>query len=47
MKPGGLSDSGIDSSGSRKSGEEFWLVWFPSLLAAVVITVLYLIAAMF
>lgn len=47
MTPGNLSDSGIDSSGPRESGEEFWLVWFPSLLAAVVITALCLVSGVF
>lgn len=28
----------------RESGEEFWLIWFPCILAAVVISALYFIA---
>lgn len=28
----------------RGMGEEFWLIWFPCILAAVVIATLYLLA---
>ena len=47
MKPGNLSDAGCGPSGLHKPREEIWLVWFPSLLAAAVIAVLYLISGLF
>jgi hypothetical protein len=32
---------------SKTPEEEFWLIWFPNILAAVVIMVLYIIAKLF
>jgi hypothetical protein len=30
--------------GTRRPGEEFWLIWFPCILAALVIMFLYAIS---
>ena len=34
-------------STSKMSGEEFWLIWFPCILAAVFILLIYLVAKLF
>jgi len=34
-------------STGKMPGEEFWLIWFPCIMAAVVITALYFAAKLF
>jgi hypothetical protein len=34
----------VSAMNSKTPGEEFWLIWFPCVLAAVVIMALYILA---